>query len=481
MRTNLQHRERPSNRAGTSAKIAVFPRPSRVPPPTAKRVLIVSSHFPPERAAGVHRILRTIKQLRASAWPVAVLTVDPRYYRAGAPVDAALMDRLPEDVEVHRTRVLRGLTIAARWRRQFLQGIRRIVSRVLTRGGRRVSEWNLSPSVPPKAASAKRPYIDTEIGWFLPAISEGARAIARHKPEVIFSSAPPFTCHLVAAWLAWRHRITFVADFRDPWARSPWKRADLGDSWKLRLREWLERMVIKRADAVILNTPLLQDEFAAHYGPTLARKFHTVTNGYDAEHLTPFLRPVLRASTRLVLTHAGSLYRQRDPRPLVQAVASAIAKGRIARDGLELHFVGTVSPEFRLAETIREFDLGSTVRLTPPVPHERCLQYLLESDVLIVIQPGTRLQVPVKLYEYLPFRKPILALAPAGAVTTIADQSGLGVVVSPDDVDAIEEAICQMYEHRHRLDERFRPDSEYIERFDGRAVSRALQTIFEGL
>ena len=143
--------------------------------------------------------------------------------------------------------------------------------------------------------------------------------------------------------------------------------------------------------------------------------------------------------------------------------------------------MGTVSPEFHLAETIRDLDLGSTVRLTPPVPHERCLQYLLESDVLIVIQPGTRLQVPVKLYEYLPFRKPILALAPSGAVTTIADQSGLGVVVSPDDVGGIEDAICQIYEHRHRLDERFRPDSEYIERFDGRAVSRELQTIFEGL
>ena len=156
VRTNLQHRERPSDRAGTG-KIAVFPRPSRVPPPTAKRMLVVSSHFPPERAAGVHRILRTIKQLRASAWPVAVLTVDPRYYRAGAPVDAALLDRLPEGVEVHRTKVLRGLTIAARWRRQFLQGIRRIVSRVLTRGGRRVSEWNLSPRGAPEGGVGQTP------------------------------------------------------------------------------------------------------------------------------------------------------------------------------------------------------------------------------------------------------------------------------------------------------------------------------------
>jgi glycosyltransferase involved in cell wall biosynthesis len=249
----------------------------------------------------------------------------------------------------------------------------------------------------------------------------------------------------------------------------------------LRLREWLERLVVARADAVVLNTPLLKDEFAACYGPDLARKFHTVTNGYDAEHLMPFLRPALRRSSRLVLTHAGSLYRQRDPRPLVHALASAIRKGRIAADQIELHFVGTVSPEFRLADTVRELELGEAVRLTPPVPHERCLQYLLESDVLIVIQPGTVLQVPVKLYEYLPFLKPILALAPAGALSTIAEASGLGVVVPPEDVEGIEDALCNLYDHRHSLGERFTPDSAYIDGFEGGAVSRQLQTIFENL
>ncbi len=477
MRSNLQHRERDDNRPSPSAKIALFPRPARTP---ARRVLIVSSHFPPERAAGVHRILRTIKQLRTSAWPVSVLTVDAQYYRAGTAIDHALLNRLPDGVEVYRSKVLRGLTSAARWRRQLRHAIRNSVARILTRGARRVSEWNLSP-VTVKSASHTPPIVDTEIGWFLPAIRQGAEVIARQKPDVIFSSAPPFTCHLVAAWLAWRHQIAWVADFRDPWARSPWKRAHLGDSWKLRLRQRLERMVIARADAVVLNTPALKDEFASYYGPELAAKFHAVTNGYDAEHLLPYLRPVVRGSSRLVLTHAGSLYRQRDPRPLVQAVASAIKKGRVPADGVELHFVGSVAAEFRLPETIRELDLEGAVRMTPPVPHERCLQYLVDSDVLIVIQPGTSLQVPVKLYEYLPFRKPILALAPAGAVTAIANESGLGVVVSPDDVGAMEDAICEMYEHRQHLEERFRPDADCIDRYDGRNVSRELQTIFEQL
>jgi glycosyltransferase involved in cell wall biosynthesis len=106
---------------------------------------------------------------------------------------------------------------------------------------------------------------------------------------------------------------------------------------------------------------------------------------------------------------------------------------------------------------------------------------LLESDVLVVIQPGTRLQVPVKLYEYMPFRKPILALAPSGALTAIAEGSGLGVVVDPEDVSAIEEALCDFYDNRDRLDERFRADIDFIARFDGETVSRRLQQILEEL
>ena len=481
MRTNLQHREREPDRKTATRATSVRRRSEKLSFRRPKRVLIVSSHFPPERAAGVHRILRTISQLRGSNWPVSVLTVDPDYYKAGTPIDVALEDRLPDDVEIYRSRVLRGLTALARWRRQLKQHFTEHVRGLFTNAGDRPILRDVSARAEKPAPSTKRPFVDSEIGWFLPAIAQGATVIERHKPDIIFSSAPPFTCHLVAMWLARRHGVKWVADFRDPWARSPWKRADMTDSWKLRLREWLERMVIGRADAVILNTSALRDEFADYYGPALAQKFHTVTNGFDAEHLTPFLRAVPRRSSRLVLTHAGSLYRQRDPRPLVKALASAIAKGRIAADHIELHFIGTVAPQFRLAETVRELNLESSVRITPPVPHERCLQYLLESDVLIVIQPGTALQVPVKLYEYLPFEKPILALAPAGAVTAIAEGSGLGVVVDPGDTAALEEALCQLYGHRDRLGKRYRPDPEYIARFDGKAVSRQLQGILEAL
>jgi glycosyltransferase involved in cell wall biosynthesis len=106
---------------------------------------------------------------------------------------------------------------------------------------------------------------------------------------------------------------------------------------------------------------------------------------------------------------------------------------------------------------------------------------LAASHVLVVIQPGTHLQVPVKLYEYMPFRKPILALAPHGAVSDLIDGGRLGMVVPPDDPGRIEDALSRLYADRHRLSERYPADEHYVRQFDGAAVSERLQQIIEQL
>ena len=76
---------------------------------------------------------------------------------------------------------------------------------------------------------------------------------------------------------------------------------------------WLETQVIKRADAVVLNTPELHREFAQWYGPDISGRFHVVANGYDADILEPYAKVPPSAAPPLILTHAGNLYGARDP------------------------------------------------------------------------------------------------------------------------------------------------------------------------
>ena len=318
---------------------------------------------------------------------------------------------------------------------------------------------------------------DEEVGWFLPAVTEGLKLVRRQSIDLVISSAPPFTSHLIANALKSLSKVKWIADCRDPWSRNPW-----GKSGSLSAHRWLEEQTVMRADAVILNTPELLEEFSEWYGPEIAKKFHVVTNGYDPDILRSYSSQEPSREPPLVLTHAGALYAQRNPLPLLEALAKCIHDGRIPRGSVRLQLIGKSIGRFDVAGTIRRLDLGDTVVQIPPVSHATCLEMLAASHVLVAIQPGSSVQVPAKLYEYIGLRRPILALADGGAVARVIRQAGCGVVVSPLDVDAIAAALVGLQRsglHRSGIDDsgasRFdaRHQSELLERIASQLMTRS--------
>jgi glycosyltransferase involved in cell wall biosynthesis len=440
------------------------------------RLLIISTHFPPENGAGTHRIIRFTKHLRAYGWDIAVLTMHPHYYAADTRMDEALLTQVPQDIVIYRTKAWRGMTALIHLR-NYLRSSGNV-------RGHRPKEPTPATRMPPSlwqrlkdTLSEMSSVPDTEIGWLGHAVRRGIAIIRRHHSEVILSSAPPFTCHLVAGLLSRCCGVKWVADLRDPWSRAPWARQEMAHSWKGHIHRWLEWQTIHRADAVILNTQPMSDEFKQHYGSALAEKFYVVTNGYDEELVEPYRNQLKHHQEKLIITHVGSLYRERNPHSILQALSLLIQKGSIPANSVELHLVGAISKQFPVQQMVSSLNLQSVVHLTPTVSHSNSLKCLAQSSVLLVIQPGTHLQVPVKLYEYIAFRKPILALAPAGAVADIVQQGNLGIVADPDDVEAIAQALSQLYEHRHRLTEAFPYDEGYLQQFDGNVLSARLQEI----
>ena len=257
-----------------------------------RHLLIIASNFPPNNVVGTHRILRFTKHLSASGWKIAVLTICPSDYLPNTRIDEALLSQIPEGVAVYRTKVLRGMTVLIRLRNDF----RRVFS------GRAAStkisnpapdvQWGVSSTHHPSVSQRIKDIVteacslpDREMGWLWYAIRQGTKISRRHRIEVIFSSGPPFTNHVVAGLLSGVLKVKWVADFRDPWSRDPWRSRNR--SWMRHVQRWLERRTIQRADAVILNTQPMCEEFAEHYGSAMARKFYTVTNGYDAEIFEP--------------------------------------------------------------------------------------------------------------------------------------------------------------------------------------------------
>ena len=265
------------------------------------------------------RTLRLVRHLDRVGWRVRVLTGDPATYLPSTPVDHALSARVPASVEVIR---------AAAWRR-------RQPASPPPRNRRKRGPPRRSPARRrrwPKTVVRAKAYVDAlaaipdrESAWWLPAVRAGLRAERQAPSDVIFSSAPPWTGQLVAYALATRLGRPWIADFRDPWARLPWRE---NRPWPVRRASQLfEDMAVRKAAAVVFTTKAILDNVAAHHDPSLQAKYHVIPNGCDVDEFAG-LDP-RETDGRFVLLHAGSLYGGRDPRPLMRAIADG---GALRRD-----------------------------------------------------------------------------------------------------------------------------------------------------
>lgn len=434
-----------------------------------RHALVVAYDFPPHAAIGTMRTLRVVRRLVEEDWDVTVLTGDACTFRPGTPVEGALLERVPSCVRVLRARTWRGFdTLKGVVKRSLKEHSLPREARMAgpargtahsgrSRAGRAIDVIDAALAIP-----------DHESGWLMPAVATGLTACWSRRPDVLYSSAPPWTGQLVAGTLARLMRCPWVADFRDPWSRAPWREDRF--RFAMRAAAFLERRVVRGADHIIFVARGNRDDFAASYGPRIASKFHVVSNGCDPAEFDTRERPGAVESDRFVLLHAGSLYAGRTPVPLLRAVAAAIQRGLIDRDRFRLRFLGTVAIQSTdLVAARRSLGLEDVVEFLPRVPRDESLRAMMAASALLLLQPGHTVSVPGKLYEYLAAGRPILAIAEEGEVAEIVRQSGGGISVPPAD----ENAMVAMLQ---TLLERVRAGSGPVRRelFDG--TTRATET-----
>jgi glycosyltransferase involved in cell wall biosynthesis len=406
-----------------------------------KRVLLIAHAFVPAAPIGTMRTLRLVRRLAADGWHATVLMSSPRTYTPDTPIDTSLLDRMPAGVNLLHAPTLRVLMRAQRLGRHG--------------GTRRQRAYELPDSMGIGSPSSARPSLarrivrtldevtsipDKEMGWILPAVPVGLAHIVRRRPHVLYSTAPPWTGQVVGYVLAKLTGLPWVADFRDPWARAPWRESQ--PERQRRAAAALERRVIGRADAVLFATRSNRDEYAHYYGEAAARKFHVVPNGCDPEEFAGLATSP--DSDRFTVLHAGSLYGARSPVPLFQAIAQAIASGTIDPSRFRLRLIGPVSSAHDLPAAADALALNGVVEFVPRVPRQQIIAEMARASCLLLLQPGTTVSIPGKVYEYFATGRPILGLCEAGELTDLLRQSGAGLAVLPHDASAIEAGLLEM-------------------------------------
>jgi glycosyltransferase involved in cell wall biosynthesis len=222
-----------------------------------------------------------------------------------------------------------------------------------------------------------------------------------------------------------------VADLRDSVAANPDRRVDrLAVRLKEQAQALVARLVARHADAVVTVSDAISQEMR-ELG---AKRVETIPNGCDFDD---FEGLEYHPGERFRITHTGTFFGHRDPRPFLSALA-ATEEDVVAR------FVGGLRSADR--EFAEELGVGDRVEEIPHVPRRSALELQRDSEALLLLLPdagGRGRTVPSgKIFEYLAAERPILAAVPPdGVAAELVRRADAGVVVPPDDVAALTAAI----------------------------------------
>jgi glycosyltransferase involved in cell wall biosynthesis len=433
-----------------------------------RRILFFAYHYPPVGGGSVQRSARFARLLRDHGYTPVVLTGPGDARSRWTPEDKSLGDEVPRELEVHRVpgpEPIPPAGLHASWHRW----------------SRRPDDWTR---------------------WW----SRGVRALGpgvAATTDLLYVQMQPYESAEPGAWLSRASGKPWVADLLDPWAL---------DEMMIYPTTWHRRREVARmgaalatASAIVMNTPesvaRVRDAF-----PHLREKpIYSISNGFDPDDFTERTAEAHPGTFRIV--HSGYLHtelgRQMRRRKALRRVAGGEVPGidiytrshvylleaidrLIAREPelaslIEVHLAGVLSP------TDQEIANRSPVtRLLGYLPHHETVALLRSADLVFLpmhnLPRGTRTTIiPGKTWEYLASRRPILAAVPDGDARDVLTAAGSAILVRPDDVSAMAEAIRAQIERVRDGAPAPTPDEELVESYSYPRLTADLAAVFDGV
>jgi glycosyltransferase involved in cell wall biosynthesis len=278
---------------------------------------------------------------------------------------------------------------------------------------------------------------DENVSWNLTAIPAAVRIVRSEEIDVVVTTSPPNSVHLIGAAVKRATGARWVADLRDSIAAHPHRRVERASvRAKEKASESVARLVARQADVIVAASDAIAEEAR---GLDPAGVVTTILNGADFDD---FAGLDYYCGDRFRITHTGSFFGKRDPRPFLTALAESGLEDVVAR------FVG----DFRIAdrEWAESLGLGSRIELHPYVSHREALALQRDSEALLLLIPDAggrgRGVLSGKVFEYLAAERPILAaVPPEGAAADLIQETGAGLVAAPDDVPALTRALTELH------------------------------------
>ncbi|AEY67818.1 glycosyltransferase family 4 protein [Clostridium sp. BNL1100] len=404
-----------------------------------KKVLMIAHQFPPIGGSGVQRTVKFVKYLRNFDYEPVILTRDAL---KAALKDETLLKDIPQGIKVIRTK---ACDFAA------LPGIFKYFGKVVNK--------LLVP--------------DSERVWQHFARKQALAAIKDNKIDVIYTTSAPYSDHLLGVYLKKHYpEIPLVCDFRDEWTNNPYH---VRKGLRAKTERNQEKMVLKYADCLITNTPVMLSNFLRD-NPETKSKFYVIPNGYDDEDFDG-MESIVPSNDKFTLTYTGLLYGKRKPDNFFEALKRAIDEGSVDKSKINVRLIGNYKVE-QLQAVIDSYKLNGIVSLMPYMKHRECLLELIKSDALLLIEPsgpGAEAFYTGKVFEYMNTKRPILASIPEhGAAAQLITDTKTGLVSDFNDIETTKKNLIELYNCWTNGTNPVNPVIAEVKKFERKELTKAL-------
>jgi glycosyltransferase involved in cell wall biosynthesis len=396
-----------------------------------KKVLIITYYWPPSGGAGVQRWLKFVKYLRDFGWEPIVYT--PKNPEAPA-IDNSLLKDIPKDITVLKQPIWEPYNLYKGFIGQ--------------KKGDKINAGFLTEKKKPGLAEKLSVWIrgnwfipDARKFWIKPSAKFLSEYLKKNPVDVIVSTGPPHSMHLIALELKKQLGIPWLADFRDPWTNIDfYDKLMLSPSSDAKHKK-LELEVLTKADAILAIGWHMAEDLQKICG----RKTEVIPNGYDEDD---FPQKQINLDERFSISHIGAMNADRNPKILWAALSELLAESEDLRKDLKISFIGKT--DYSVLKDLDKFNLSSYATKTEYLPHTKTTEAMQTSQILLLAlnnTPNTLGVISGKLFEYIAAKRPILAIGKEkGDAARIIRETGAGTICDFDDKNKMRTEINRLYE-----------------------------------
>ena len=389
------------------------------------KVLIITYYWVPAGGSGVQRWLKFVKYLRDFGIEPMVFTVEDANYPI---IDETLANDVPDGVEVIRNPIWEPNDILSKLKRKETKTSAGFLDANPSTFGKLMQYIRANFFMP-----------DARKFWVKPSVKKIQEYLKINPVDVIITTGPPHSVHLIGLQLKQKLGVNWIADFRDPWTDIDYfHQLPLTDASKRKHQE-LEAKVLQQADISLVVGKTMQENYLK-----FSNSVKVITNGFDTE-LSSEVKQEL--DTSFSITHIGLMNADRNPKTLWRVLAEISEEHPDFASDLEIKLIGKVADE---VDTQLEKYQFKTITKIDYVPHNEVQQYQRNSQVLLLAinkVPSAKGIITGKIFEYLQAKRPILAIGPEnGDLAEILQQTNSGTIVDFENHQQLKKVVLDLYQ-----------------------------------